>query len=241
MATLTAQKREGESNNSLREEGQIPAVVYGPEREDETIKVEESELRRVYHEAGKSSLIDLEIEGEESKALIYEIQKHPVSGDPLHVDFYVPPLDEKVRVEVPLEFTGESNAVDTLNGTLIRDFTRVNVETLPEEIPDKIEVDISVLEEFSDDIQVKDLETPSGVEIVEGPEKIVAYVAPPKDVEEELEEPIEEGIEEIETIEEAEEREEVEEAEEVEGSEVIEEEGEEEGEEPEGPEEPQQP
>ncbi len=239
MSKLTAQKREGESNNSLREKGQIPAVVYGPEREDKTIKVEESELRRVYHEAGKSSLIDLEVEGKEGKALIYDIQKHPVSGDPLHVDFYQPPLDEKFEVEVPLEFVGESNAVENLNGTLVRDITRVKVETLPQEIPDKIEVDISSLEEFSDDIQIKHLETPSGVKILEDPEIIIASVVPPKDVEEELEEPIEEGIEQIETIEEAEEREEVEEAEEVEEEEL---EGEpEEEEEEEEEEKPQQP
>jgi len=217
MTTLTAQKREGESNNALREQGQTPAVVYGPKREDETIKVSEKDLRKAYHEAGRSSLIDLELKGEKEKVLIYEIQKHPVSGDPLHVDFYQPPLDEKVQVEVPLDFVGESNAVDTLNGTLIRDVNRVKVETLPQEIPDKIEVDISSLEEFSDDLQIKDLEVPSGVEILEEPEIIIASVVPPKDVEEELEEPIEEGIEEIETIEEAEEREEVEEAEEVEG------------------------
>ena len=236
MAKITAKKREGESNNSLREEGQIPAVVYGPKREDETIKISEQELRRVYHEAGRSSLIDLELEGEEAKVLIYEIQKHPVSGDPLHVDFYQPPLDEKIQVEVPLEFTGESNAVENLNGTLVRDVTRINVETLPQEIPDKIEVDISSLEEFSDDIQIKNLEVPSDVEILEEPEVIIASVVPPKDIEEELEEPIEEGIEEIETIEEAEEREEVEEAEEVEEEEgEIEEEPEEET-----PEQPQQ-
>ena len=236
MTTLTAQKREGESNNALREQGQIPAVVYGPEREDETIKVSKKDLRKAYHEAGKSSLIDLELDGEENKVLIYEIQKHPVSGDPLHIDFYQPPLDKEVQVEVPLDFVGESNAVDTLNGTLVRDVNRVKVETLPQEIPDKIEVDISSLEEFSDDIKVKDLKAPSDVEILEEPEVIIASVVPPKDIEEELEEPIEEGIEEIETIEEAEETEEIEEAEEVEGE--VEESPEEEEEEP--PQEPQQ-
>jgi len=110
------------------------------------------------------------------------------------------------------------------------------VETLPQEIPDKIEVDISSLEEFSDDIKVKDLKAPSDVEILEEPEVIIASVVPPKDIEEELEEPIEEGIEEIETIEEAEETEEIEEAEEVEGE--VEESPEEEEEEP--PQEPQQ-
>ncbi|MEF8847280.1 MAG: 50S ribosomal protein L25 [Candidatus Paceibacterota bacterium] len=239
MAKLTAQKREGESNNSLRKQGQIPAVVYGPEREDKTIKVSEKDLRRVYHDAGRSSLINLELDEEEEKVLIYEIQKHPVSGDPLHVDFYQPPLDKKIQVEVPLEFVGESNAVENLNGTLVRDVTRITVETLPQEIPDNIEVDISSLEEFSDDLQIKDLEVPSDVEILEDSEVIIASVVPPKDVEEELEEPIEEGIEEIETIEEAEEREEVEEAEEVE--EGVEEEVEEQPEEGEEETPPQQP
>lgn len=223
MASLTAKKREGESNNALREQGEVPAVIYGPERKDAVVKVNEKELRRVYHEAGTSSLIDFELDGEKNKVLIYEIQKHPVSGDPLHVDFYQPPLEERFEVEVPLEFIGESNAVENLNGTLVRDVTRVKVETLPQEIPDKIEVDISSLEEFSDDIQIKDLETPEGVEILEDSEIIIASVVPPKDVEEELEEPIEEEIEEIETIQEAKETEEIEEADELEGEELEEE------------------
>jgi len=223
MAKITAKKREGENNNTIRKEGDVPAVVYGPKREDVVVKVSEKELRKAYHEAGTSSLIDLELKGNKEKVLIYEIQKHPVSGDPLHVDFYQPPLDEKIKVEVPLDYVGESNAVENLNGTLVRDVTRVEVETLPQEIPGKIEIDISSLEEFSDDIQIKDLETPSNVEVLNDPETIVASVVPPKDVEEELEEPIEEGIEEIETVEEAEEREEIEEADELEGEELEEE------------------
>lgn len=222
MASLTAEKRDKEkSNNALREQGWLPAVVYGPEREDRAIKVQTKEFRKTYHQAGRSSLIDLEVEEEQEKVLIYDIQKHPVSGDPLHVDFYQPSLEGKVKVEVPLNFTGESNAVENLNGTLVRDVTRLKVESPPQEIPDEIEADISSLEEFSDDLQVKSLEVPAEVEILEDPETIIASVVPPKEVEEELEQPIEEEIEEIETVEEAEETEEIEEAEqeELEGEE----------------------
>lgn len=217
MANLTAEKRDKEkSNNALREQGQLPAVVYGPERKDQAIKVQTKEFRKAYHQAGRSSLIDLKVGEKRDKVLIYDIQKHPVSGDPLHVDFYQPSLEGKVEVEVPLNFTGESNAVENLNGTLIRDITKLKVESPPREIPDEIEVDISPLEEFSDDLQVKDLEVPAEVEILEDPETIVASVVPPKEVEEELEQPIEEEIEEIETVEEAEETEEIEQAEEEE-------------------------
>lgn len=236
---LIAQKREKESNEALREENKLPAVVYGPQRDSQPLKLNLNEFKKVLHQAGRNSLISLEIEDEENgSVLVYEIQRHPISGEPIHVDFYEPPLDQKVEVKVPLKFVGESNAVENLNGTLVRELTRLELEMLPEEIPDSIEVDISSLEEFKDDILVKDLEVPSEVEVIEDPGKIVASVVPPKEVEEELEQPIEEEIEEVETVEEAEETEEIEEAEEEEEG-ITEEEAAEEEPEQEEPQHPQ--
>lgn len=230
MLNLKAKRREKNKNaNALRNEGILPGIVYGYETENLSIQMDGVEFDKVYREAGESTLIKVDIEGDKNKVdshtvLIQDTQEHPVSDKFTHVDFYQPNLKEKVEVEVPLEFIGQSLAVKDQDGTLVRNFSEITIEALPDKLIHEIEIDISVLETFDDVIKVKDLEVPTGVEILEDEEAVVALVSRPQDIEEELEEPVEEDLEGVEVVGEKEEEEEFEAGEEVEEEEETKEE-----------------
>lgn len=214
MASLSVEIRDPQKENvdNLRKEGFLPGVVYGPEMETLSLKFDYKDFEEIYREAGETSLVTLNIKGkkEDIPILIHDFQKDPVTGNFLHVDFYRPSLKEKTEASVPLEFVGESEAIEKLEGTLVKDITEVEVKALPHELPDKIKVDIKSLKTFEDKIKISDLKTPPEVEILEGPEEIVASVVPPTKVEEELEKPPEEiEEEEIEKVGEEEEAPEV--------------------------------
>ncbi|MBZ9571897.1 50S ribosomal protein L25 [Patescibacteria group bacterium] len=211
MLTLSAKIRKdlGKKVKSLRKKGILPAVLYGPETKTLSLEIDLKEFEKIYKEAGESSLISLEIKGKKEKApvLIYEVEKHPLTEKPIHVDFYQPRLKEEVEVTVPLIFEGESKAVKDLGGTLVKNISEVEVKALPQNLPKEIIVNIEKLKTFEDNIKISDLKIPEKVKILKGLEEIVALVSPPEKVEEELEKPIEEKVEEIEKVEEkAEER-----------------------------------
>lgn len=196
MITISAKKR-----SDLKSNDTLLAVLYGPETKNQPIEVSLKDFKKVFSEAGESSLISLELEGKKFFVLVHEVQKDPVSQEFIHVDFYQPILSKEVEVKVPLVFEGEAPAVKDLSGTLIKEFQEVEVSALPQNLPHEIKVNVLNLKTFEDEILVKDLELPAGVRVLKDPETIVAAVLPPQNVEEELEKPIEEKVEEVEVIE----------------------------------------
>jgi len=202
--SVKIRKQKRRKVKELRKKGTIPAVLYGPKIENTILEMDSKEFGKIYKEAGESTLISLELPEKKLKALvlIHDVQADPVTGEPLHVDFFQPSLTEKTEAEVPLVFEGESKAVEDLGGTLVRNISEVMVKALPQELPHEIKVNIESLKTFEDEILIRDLEVLSGVEILKEPNEVVALVAPPEKVEEELEEPIEEKVEEVEKVEE---------------------------------------
>lgn len=207
--TLNATKRDTkkEKANSLRKKGLIPAVVYGKKKDSLSLSVKANDLKKVYKEAGQSTIFDLDIDGNKKKVLIHDISYHPVSDEVIHVDFYEVSMTEKITANVPLKFVGNAPAVLDLGGTLIENKTEVEVECLPADLPHEIEVDISPLTDFEKTIHISDIKLPEGVEIKNDPEETVVTVEPPRSEEElaELEEPVEGEMPEAEEGEEAEE------------------------------------
>ncbi len=203
MISLSAKIRKvkGKKVKSLRKEGVLPAVLYGPKIKTQNLEITLKEFEKVYQAAGESSLITLEIEKKKLPVLIHEVQRDPLTDKVIHVDFYHPSLKEEVEATVPLIFKGESKAVKELGGTLVKNISEVKVKALPQNLPHEIRVEISQLETFEDKILVKDLKLPEGVKVLRSGEEILAFVSPPEKVEEELAKPIEEKLEEIEKIE----------------------------------------
>lgn len=202
MVSISGTIREaGKGISSQRREGLVPGVLYGPNVESVSVSVEAKAFASTYEEAGESTLVEMELNGAKRLVLIHEIQRDPLSGVPLHVDFYEPALDRTVEVDVELVFDGEAPAAKDLGGTFVPLLQEVRVEALPQRLPHDIHVPISGLKTFDDRITIADLPALEGVEYLHEQDEAVAHVEPPEDVDAQLEVPVEENVEAVEQVE----------------------------------------
>lgn len=186
----------GKQNRVLRREGQIPAVVYGHGVDSLPVTVDSREFERALNIAGGNQIVGLKIgDARQKNVIIHDVQRSARTGRVTHADLYVVKMNEKLKTEVPLVIVGESAAVTQEKGTLIKGLDVVEIEALPADLPESIEVDVSVLADFDAVIHVSDLPIPSGVEILTDAEETVAKVEAPRSDEEmaELDEPVVEG------------------------------------------------
>lgn len=185
--TLAIKKRDTkEKLVGIRAEGFVPAVFYGAKEKSTPISIKKPEFLKVWREAGESAIVILKGDGLEVESLIHDVMRHPVTGAPLHADFYVFEKGKKIKVEIPVAFVGVSAAVKDLGGTLVKVVHELEVEALPKDLPRKIEIDISTLKEFSSVIHAKDIKLSEGVTLVGHADEIVASVAEPRKIEEEV-------------------------------------------------------
>lgn len=163
--TLTGKSRDimGRKVKSLRSDGFLPATVYGKKVSSDNLTVNTADFLAVYNAAGETGLVELTIDGVVKPVLIHSVQKHPVRGDLIHVEFHQVDLKEKVKAQVPLVIIGESPAVAQKAGVLLTLIPEVEVEALPTDLPEKIEVNVTSLAEVDQEIKVSDLQVPSGV------------------------------------------------------------------------------
>lgn len=184
---LAAEKRQvkGKATRKLRVSGRIPAVIYGHGKGSEAIELDEREFGKVFDKAGYNGILLVKI-GEERavNALIHEVQFSPLKREPIHADLYRVKMDELIRTTVPLHFTGESTAVFQDGGSLMTNLEEVEVEALPANLPSKIEVDISVLDDFDKSISVANLKIPADVKLITEELELIARVEPPRSDEE---------------------------------------------------------
>jgi large subunit ribosomal protein L25 len=213
MISLTVKPRKelGKKVKSLRDKGILPGVLYGPKTKAQNLEINQKEFDKIYKQAGESSLISLDLDKKKFIVLIHQVQLDPITSAPVHVDFLLPSLTEEISAKVPLVFEGEAPAVKELGGTLVKSISEVEVKALPEKLPHEIKVDVTSIKTFEESILIKNLVLPEGVKIMKGQDDIIAFVASPQKIEEELEKPIEEKVEEVEKVEKAKKEEETEE------------------------------
>ncbi|MEA3374853.1 MAG: 50S ribosomal protein L25 [Chloroflexota bacterium] len=221
---LEAKRRSvlGSKVKRLRREGWVPGVIYGHGFEPVPLKFDKYDLRAVLSQVGGSQLINVKVDDadEVEFALLRDVQRDVITGDLLHVDFYRVMMTETITTEIPLLTTGESPIAERKEGILLHGVSEIEVECLPGDLVDAIEVDLSELTEIGQAISVGDLAVPSGVNVLTDPDEMIARLVPLEEVElerpaAEVEEELilgEEG-EEVEVIGEAEEGEEGEEEE----------------------------
>lgn len=176
---LKAQVRqeEGEKLAKLRNDSFIPAILYGPSTENQKLKVKKLDFEKIFESAGESSLVDLIIDEKAPvKILIKEVQKGALKDDILHADLYQVDMKKTITTEIPLHFIGESPAVKELGATLVKDIDGVEIECLPGDLVNHIDVDLSVLKNFHDSIKMNDLKIPTGMKLVNETNDIVAIV-----------------------------------------------------------------
>lgn len=184
------------SSRRLRRKGMVPAVIYGKDLAPIAVAVDAHDLYVALHtDAGVNALINLETEGADAQlTMAREVQRHPVRGDIVHVDFVKISLTEKTQVEVAIELTGESEGVK--EGGIIETIRNsIHVEALPTDIPQSIVVDITELA-IGDTLRIGDLPEIEGVEYLGDDDDPVVTVVTPAAVEAEEAAEEEEGLEE---------------------------------------------
>lgn len=158
----------------------VPAVLYGRGVASSSLKVKRSDIDKVISQAGESNLVTLQHDGGKVKVIIKEAQRSGMTGKLLNVDFFQVNMADKITTDVPLHFVGESKAVKEMSGSLIKDIDFVEVECLPSDLVDHIDVDISVLKDYHDEISIKDLVLPKGVKLTREANSVIVSVIPPR-------------------------------------------------------------
>ena len=180
--SLSATAREKTGKGAARQarfEKKVPAVVYGHGRNAQSVMVDALALEKALTGIeAESTLIELTVDGKKSRALIREIQRHPLRPDIIHVDFYEIKADEKITLKVPVHLTGTADGVRNAGGVLDQVTREVEIEVMPENIPDRVELDVSALK-IGDSLHTRDLSIPNAV-ILTGADLTIATVVPPR-------------------------------------------------------------
>ncbi len=178
----------GKQVKALRRQGLLPAVLYGHQIEPISISLDAHDMSLVLPKLSPSTIVTIDLEGVEHATLVREKQRDYIRNSFIHIDFQVVSLTERISSEVRVDVHGTAPAVKDFNAIIVTNLTQVEVEALPQELPERIVVDISVLKEVGDAIYVRDLKVSDQVEILTDPDEIVVVAtgAAPEEVEEEV-------------------------------------------------------
>ncbi len=176
---LKAEKRivTGKKVRRLRKEGIVPANIYGKSFESLSLQLPISEFEAIYTKVRETGLVDLKVGSDTHPVLIHNVQRNPLNLSPIHVDFYKVNLKEKVKSTIPVIATGEAKAEKEKIGALMQSLMEVEIEALPADLPENIEVNVESLAKIDDTILVSDLKTPDGVEITTSPDSTVFRIS----------------------------------------------------------------
>ncbi len=186
----------GKKVKKLRRVGFLPGNVYGKGLNSYALQVKLSDFEAVYKEAGETGLVDLAFDGKTKPVLIKNLQMNHATRTLLHVDFYQVNLKEKVKATVPVVLTGEAKAVTDKVGLVLQTLSDVEVEALPDKLPENVEVSVEQLAEIGDQITVAELKAPEDVAILTDPAQTVVKIVEPTVEEPEPEAEGEEGAQE---------------------------------------------
>ena len=169
----------GKKNRRLRKEGLVPGIVYGPTDDPVSIQFPYREIEVTLMRAGGTNLIDIEVDGKTYPSLAREVQRDVVRGDILHVDFLAVDPNQRIRVDVPVVMEGRSPLVASREGILITGPSTLTLEVFPQDIRDRIVVDLTPLDTMGAEILVKDLQFKEGVTVINEPNEMIAKIVQP--------------------------------------------------------------
>jgi large subunit ribosomal protein L25 len=179
LSISTREVSNSRATRRLRRAGQVPGVLYGGDADAMPFAVDERELRHAL--AAQGAVVELELDGQATPAVLKDSQRHPVRGQTLHVDFLRVRLDVAIHAVVALELRGGDDAPGTKEGGVLEHVTReVNIEALPNDIPERLELDVSGMQ-INDTVFLSQVAAPSGVTILDDVEEtVVATLTPPR-------------------------------------------------------------
>ena len=171
-----------EKLSEVRAANNIPAVIYGHNAENMIIKMNNSDFLRTFRKSGESHIISLEVAGKKHDVLVHDIQREPISGDFLHIDFIFVVKGEPVHTNIPLNFIGTSAAVK--EGAILDEHLKdLEVKCLPTDLVDAFDVDLSVLANMGDSVRVSDLNLGDKYNVLTNADDVVVTAAKPAKVE----------------------------------------------------------
>jgi large subunit ribosomal protein L25 len=166
----------GKQVKAMRREGKLPAVIYGHHIEPISIVMDLRDTAKSLAGLAPSALVTVDVEGETHRTLVREKQRNKISGILLHVDFLAVSMKEKLRAQVYMEIVGLAPAIKDFSGVLVTGSDEVEVECLPQDLPERLVVDVSGLLKIGDGIYVRDLVVPDGVKILAEPNTMIALI-----------------------------------------------------------------
>jgi large subunit ribosomal protein L25 len=185
----------GKHTRRLRAAGIVPGVLFGKKAGSVPVQLDAKALEALYREAGRTTIVRVSVGGNSpTSAVIKSLQRNPLSGQAIHVDFFAPDLTQEMTVDVPLVFDGEAPAVEATGGSLFTSLNSLHVKALPSDLPHELRIDLSPLVDLESIIHVRDVVFAQNVTILNDPEEMIARVLPPR-VEEEPEPVVAEGEE----------------------------------------------
>ncbi|MCX7754709.1 MAG: 50S ribosomal protein L25 [Anaerolineales bacterium] len=192
---LKATKRTvtGKQVKQLRRKGLLPGIIYGHNMEPTPISLDAHDASLILPKLTSSSIVTIDLEGKQIAALVREKQRNFIKNFFTHVDFQAVSLTEAIRTYVSLHFSGAAPAVKDFQAIVVTNLAEIEVEALPADLPERIEVDLSKLAAIGDAIYVKDLVVPAGVEVLTDGDEVVVVATGATEEKEETE--IVEGIE----------------------------------------------
>ena len=164
----------GKQVKALRRQGRLPAVMYGHTIEPMNIDLDAHQASLVIPTLSSSTIVTIDVDGEQHAALVREKQKDYVKNRLVHIDFQVVSLNEKIRAAVRIDVHGTSPAVKDFNAVIVTSLAQVEVEALPRDLPERFVVDVSKLTAIGDSIHVRDLEVSDKVTVLTSADEIIA-------------------------------------------------------------------
>jgi len=179
---IQAQKRtvKGKQVGALRRQGILPGIIYGRTVKDQIepipIQLDLREVSQTIKKLTGSSLVTLDVEGDKYPAILREAQRDIIYGTLRHVDFMAVSMSEKLHAAVPIELIGQAPAEITMAAVVVTGISELEIECLPQDLPDRIEVDATILVDIDSVIYVKDLDIPENIDILTDPDELIAGV-----------------------------------------------------------------
>lgn len=169
----------GKAAKHLRREGLIPANIYGHKEESQAVQIDATAFEALRRARKTSGIITLRMDGDSKvqTALVRHVQRNPVNGKILHIDFFRVSLTERILMKVPLHFVGEAPGVKNESGVLLHLLDALEVECAAQDIVNSFEVDVSSLEHIDDTLHASDVKLPEGFTLITDPEEGIAKVA----------------------------------------------------------------
>lgn len=167
----------GKKLKKLRREGILPANVYGKDVKSTALQVNLKEFETLFKEVGETGLVDIEVEGKARPVLFHNVHWNYSTNTPLHADFYQVNLSEKIKTMVPIEIVGTPTAVTENVGILLHTLNEIEVEALPEELPERFEINVEPLTAVDQQITVGDIKVPTGVTVHTDPELVIVKIS----------------------------------------------------------------